>query len=168
MPDLQTIPRPHKSFVDWICSNHPEPRFRIDVKTQHKDLSTRCLEILKTSLHFNMVDLATSDTLVLFEQYHMGRPQRRLSKRLLYGQLDPSIIYSCGSLLHHIAEAGQLDSDIVSGLAFFLSSMFLSWVEVACAAQFEFDYGRTPWAIVHNLIPVCIKDAAGASSYVFD
>jgi hypothetical protein len=155
--DLQTTPRPHKSFVDWICSNHAEPRFRIDVKAQHKYLSMGCLEVLRTSLHFNMADLATSDTLVLFKQYHIGSPQWRGSKRLLYDHLDPSIIYSCGSLFHHIAEAGQLDSDIVSGLAFFFSNMFLSWAElVACARQFDFDF-QTQLNIVGNLIPVCIK-----------
>jgi hypothetical protein len=157
--DSQTIPRPHKSFFDWICSNHPEPRFRVNVKTQHNDLSMKCLEILKTSLHFNMADLTTSDTLDLLEQYGIDRNSfvwHNPTKLPLYEHLDPSIVYSCGSLFHHIAEAGQLDSDIVSGMAFFFSSMFLSWAEVACAHQFDFDF-QTPLNIVGNLIPVCIK-----------
>jgi hypothetical protein len=154
VPDLQTIPRPHKSFFDWICSDHPESRFRIDIKKQHKDLSMRCLEVLKTSLHFNMADLATSDTLVLPKQYRMAMDDDSLPT--LYDHLDPSIVYSCGGLFHHIAEAGQLDSDIVSGLAFFFSSMFLSWAEVACAHQFDFDLWM-PLNIVGDLITVCIK-----------
>jgi hypothetical protein len=145
--DLQTTPRPHKSFFDWICSNHPERRFRIDVKTHHKDLSMRCLEILKTSLHFNMANLATSDTLVL-DSFRRERG--------IYDHLNPSIVYSCGGLFHHITAAGQLDSDIVSGLVFFFSNMFLSWAEVACAGWFSFDFKR-PLNIVGNLIPVCIK-----------
>jgi hypothetical protein len=133
--DSQTIPRPHKSFFDWMCSNHPEPRFRIDVKTHHHYISMNCLEVLKTSLHFNMADLATSDTLVLFEQYGTEMDGDPLIRRvlLLYDRLDPSIVYSCSGLFHHIAEAGQLDSDIMSGLTFFLAYLFLSWAEVVGA-----------------------------------
>jgi hypothetical protein len=63
--DNQTLPRPHKSFFDWICSHHPEPCFCIDVNSHHEHLSMRCLEILKLSLHFNMANLTTSDPLVL-------------------------------------------------------------------------------------------------------
>jgi hypothetical protein len=162
--DSQTIPRPHKSFFDWICSNRPEPRFRINVKTQHKDLSMKCLEVLKTSLHFNMADLTTSDTLGLLEQYgidvHRDRPRWHVSllpNCPLYERLDPSIGYSCGGFFHHIAETGQLDSDVVSGLAFFFANLFLSWVEVACARQANFDIKS--FDFVRNLIPVCIEVA---------
>jgi hypothetical protein len=170
--DIQTIPRPHKSFFDWICSNHPEPRFRIDIKVQHKQLSMGCLEIPKTSLHFNMANLATSDTLVLLEEYEIDADTRFPFPRL-YDGLDPSIVYSCNDLFHHIAEAGQLDSDLVSGLDFFFRSLFLSWAEVACARRLsyeEFTAFMKSLEIVRNSIPVCNEGASstGANIYVFD
>jgi hypothetical protein len=65
--DKQTVPRPHKSFFDWIRSNNPELRFRVDAELHHTRLSKRCLSILKASLHFNMANLVTSDPLVLLE-----------------------------------------------------------------------------------------------------
>jgi hypothetical protein len=167
--DSQTIPRPHKSFFDWICSSHPEPQFRIYVKTQHKDLSMKCLDILKASLHFNMADLATSDTLVLLEQYGIdwnSKTWRHSPNLPLYEHLDPSIIYSCTSLFHHIAEGGQLDSDIASGLAFFFANLSLPWIEVMCAGQFYFD--TESFDFVRNLIPVCIEGATGGNTDVFD
>jgi hypothetical protein len=108
--DGQTILRPHKSFVDWICSDHPEPLFHIHTKIQHEYLSMRCLEILKTSFHFNMAYLAALDPHVLLEQYgtETDSPDWEHPELPLCDHLDPSIIYSCTSLFHHIAEAGQL------------------------------------------------------------
>jgi hypothetical protein len=167
--DFQTIPRPHKSFFDWICSNHAEPRFRIDVKTRHKDLSMRCLEILKTSLHFNMADLATSDTLVLLERYGIDWKSDDwdyFSNLPLYEDLDPSIVYSCKGLFYHIAGAGQLESDVVSGLAFFFANLFLSWVEVVCVVQANFD--TEAFDLVRNLILVCIEGTTEANTHVVD
>jgi hypothetical protein len=107
--NIQTIPRPHKSFFDWICSD-ANSRFYVDVKTQHKDLSVRCLEILKTSFYFNMVDPVTLNTIVPLEQcdIEVDGPHWERPRLPLYDHLDPSIVYSCTSLFHHIAEAGQL------------------------------------------------------------
>jgi hypothetical protein len=174
--DIQTIPRPHKSFFDWICSNHPEPQFRIDVKTQHKDLSMKCLEILKASLHFNMADLATSDTLVLLEQYGIeidwnSEAWRHIFNLPPYEHFDPSIVYSCTGLFHHIAEAGLLDSDMVSGLGFFFARLFLPWAEVACSRRLnddDFNAFMKSLEIVRNLIPVCIESVTAANTHVFD
>jgi hypothetical protein len=153
--DNQTVPRPHKSFFDWICSNHPESRFRIDIKTQHKQLSMRCLHILKTSLHFNMANLITSDPLVLLE--NSGRDEDTGSSLVeaLWSQTDPSIVYSCTTLLHHIAEGGQVDKDMLVELAFFFENLFLSWAEVACTASSSNQTLISQLGIMRDLISVC-------------
>jgi hypothetical protein len=156
--EMQTIPRPHKSFFDWICSEHPEPRFRIDIKMQHERLSTRCLEILKNSLHFNMANLVTSDPLVLLEIFGIDNSNAMSDdsptlQTLLWSRTDPSVLYSCTTLFHHIAAAGQLSWSILDELDFFFKHLFLSWMEVACTYGF-LDALRS----VHNLILVCVDD----------
>jgi hypothetical protein len=166
--EMQTIPRPHKSFFDWICSNHSEPRFRIDVKMQHEILSMRCLEILKNSLHFNMANLLTSDPLVYLEK--SGRTDNFLDrtdgpptlKTLLCNQIDPSVVYSCIAVFHHIAAAGQLCTSVLDELAFFLKHLVLPWMEVALPVSgYPHDLES-----VHDLIPVCVGDLIEITTYV--
>jgi hypothetical protein len=152
--DSQTIPRPHKSFFDWICSNHPESRFRIDIKTQHKQLSMRCLHILKTSLHFNMANLITSDPLVL-EKFGRDIDTSSSPVEAQWNQTDPSVVYSCTTLLHHIAEGGQVDKDMLVELAFLFENLFLPWAEVACTAPSPYQTLIPQLGIVRDLISVC-------------
>jgi hypothetical protein len=169
--EMQTVPRPHKSFFDWICSNHPEPRFCIDVKMQHERLSTRCLEILKNSLHFNMADLVTSDPLDLLDLLgKIGKPDNSDDSTndpptlgtLLCNQIDPSVVYSCTALFHHIAAAGRLGRSILDELAFFFKHLVLPWMEVALPLSgYPHDLES-----VHNLILVCIDDLIEITTYV--
>jgi hypothetical protein len=161
--DSQTTPRPHKSFFDWICSNHPESRFRINVKTHHERMSMRCLEILKMSLHFNMADLATSDPLVLLGNFGIDSDSPNFwdswdAKGLLWSQIDSSVVYSCNTLFSHIAAAGQLCSVVLDGLPLFFKHLFLSWTEVACTSRgrFESDSYLNEMESVHTLITVCV------------
>jgi hypothetical protein len=155
--ERQTIPNPHKSFIDWVCSGHPESRFRIDAKTQHKRLSMRCLEILKASLHFNMANLVTSDPLLLLEKNQIDLDSPSSAHTRLWDQTDPSIVYSCTTLYYHIAAAGQLCSALLDELTFFFQHLFLSWAEVACsvigphAPVYQNDLQS-----VHTLISVCV------------
>jgi hypothetical protein len=164
--DSQTIPHPHKSFFDWICSHHPEPRFRIDVNTHHKRLSMRCMEILKASLHFNMANIVTSDPLVLLENLGIDNSNVRsndipILNTLLWSQTDPSVLYSCTRLFHHIAEAGQLSKSVLDELDFFFKHLFLSWMEVACTYGF-LDMLDS----VQNVILVCVDNLIEIITYV--
>jgi hypothetical protein len=164
--DGQTVPQPHKSFFDWICSHHPEPRFRIDVNAHHKRLSMRCLEILKASLHFNMANIVTSDPLVLLENFGIDKSNARSDdsptlRTLLWSRTDPSVLYSCSMLFHHIAEAGQLSKSVLDELDFFFKHLFLSWMEVACTYVFPDVLDS-----VHNLILVCVDNLIEIITYV--
>jgi hypothetical protein len=172
--EMQTIPRPHKSFFDWICSNHPEPRFRIDIKMQHELLSMRCLEILKNSLHFNMANLVTSDPLVLLDLLEkFGRTDDSNDTTdgsptplgiLLYNQIDASVVYSCIALFNHIAAAGQLCTSVLDELAFFFKHLVLPWMEVALPVSTS-GYPHVLES-VHDLIRVCVDDLIEITTYV--
>jgi hypothetical protein len=168
--ETETIPHPHKSFFDWICSNHPEPRFRVDAKMRHEHLSMRCLEILKTSLHFNMANVVTSDPLVLWENFGIDigslSPGDSLNvKAPLWSQTDPSVLYSCSALFHHISAVGQLCSTILVELAYFFKHLFPSWTEVVDWPHASRDY-ESELESVHTLIPVCIDGLMAIAAYV--
>jgi hypothetical protein len=160
--DSQTIPRPHKSFFDWICSCHPESRFRVDAELHHRHLSKRCLSILKTSLHFNIANVSTSDPLILLEKYGIDLDTSDGSlipvpMLPLWNEMDTSVVYSCMAFFHHIAKAGQLDNDMLTELGFFLKNLFLSWIEVAStvsSSRRKYNFLIEPLKIVRDLIPV--------------
>jgi hypothetical protein len=158
--DSQTVPRPHKSFLDWICSANAELRFRVDAELHHSRLSKRCLSILRTSLHFNMANLETSDPLILFEKYGIDIDATRIAPPL-WDEIDTSVVYSCKALFHHIAKAGQLDDAMLSELSFFSKNLFLSWAEVASTVSSVWETLFEPLKIVCNLISVCRQNLVG-------
>ena len=113
-----------------------------------------------------MADLVTSDPLVLLESFGIDIDRfDRLStvKAPLWDQSDPSIVYSCTALFHHIAGARQLCRSILDELAFFSKHLFLSWMEVALNVS---GYPASDLENVHHLILVCVDDLIEITTYV--
>jgi hypothetical protein len=52
--DEETVPQPHKMFIDWILFHHSAngSQFQVDIALH---LANRCINIMNSELHFNMV-----------------------------------------------------------------------------------------------------------------
>jgi hypothetical protein len=140
--DAKTIPCPHKSFIDWITSNYLETRFRIQTKEHHDRFVLRCFVIIKTSLHFNMAGLATSD---LLDDESRGR---------FCDHMQSDVLYACCALLYHLREAKELTDSTMEDLVFIFKHCFLPWTEVTCTLVPEPNL-MEQIEKVRDLVPVC-------------
>ncbi|KAJ7700223.1 hypothetical protein B0H14DRAFT_3651608 [Mycena olivaceomarginata] len=123
--DNDTIPSPHKSFIDYLTSRHCDPRFQVQRKEQHLVLGAVCLRVLNSSLAFNMWDLKTSEPKDL---------QNKLPEQPLL-----HILYACGELCHHLQHTESLTPLVCKELTHFLKNVFLYWAEIIFIERRDYD-----------------------------
>ena len=106
----RTVPRLHKSVVDYLVSGGPHPGLCINLTEQHHSLTTSCFKSMQR-LTFNVGHIETSDQ--------------------LDGEIDLSlgIIYPCKWLKHHLENGGK-QAHLVSDVGIFMKNNFLQWLEV--------------------------------------
>ena len=120
-----TTPHPHKSFIDWICSSYPHPRFRIQAEKHHEIMASRCLDILtKSSLHFNMADIETSD-------HPSGRYLGENDDFSLLDETIPQQVqYACRTVLYHLCNTQNLPTIVLDEVETLFKNSLLAWMEV--------------------------------------
>jgi hypothetical protein len=141
--DEETVPQPHKTFVEWIFFRHSPSgnHFQIDIVLH---LANRCIDIMNSELHFNMTDIHSSAP-------HVRDPTG--SQVPTPRQAIPEHIrYACRYGFFHFSQhPTNSDADNVLSsficqyarkLEFFLQNTLLYWLEVAHVTS-ELD--------VHNL-----------------
>jgi hypothetical protein len=107
---LNTLPKPHKSFFDFITERAPE-EFRIETAKAHEELASSCFRIMNEQLHFNMGGFISP---------------------LLYNNEAPlkvaaDISYACSSFAHHVNSSQRgFDNEIQD----WAEHHFLFWLEV--------------------------------------
>jgi hypothetical protein len=151
-----TVPRPHKAFFDYLLSKHPEPRFQLHAPSHHERMATTCLNVVNSSLHFNMYEITTSDFFTL--------PKAALEdgdfyadlwvlKQHFQSRLDPYVLYTCTALLSHVRHAEwPLAQGIASTMFIFAANFLLYWLEVVC---FDVIYDSNDLKMISDNLPVC-------------
>ena len=109
----RTVPRVHKSVVDYLISRHPHPGLRIDPTEQHHSLAISCIKSMPR-LTFNVGRITTS---------------HQLDKNIHHDSISQCIIYPCRWLKHHLQNGGK-QANLVSDVEIFLKNYFLQWLEV--------------------------------------
>jgi hypothetical protein len=105
----------HASFVDFLTTSGRTPdNIRITLSSAHRDLAHGCLNIMNTSLRFNIADCKTSYLL------NSGQPLATIAAPLKYASLHWA---------HHIDAANDATS-LLPDLEMFLFEKFLFWLEV--------------------------------------
>ena len=105
-----TVPKVHKSVVDYLVSGRAVPGLHIDPSEQHHSLSTACFKSIQR-LTFNVGDVTSSYGIYEHIPIHQG------------------IIYPCHWLGHHLENGGKRVA-LVSDVDKFMKTRFLQWLEV--------------------------------------
>ena len=106
-----TVPRLHKSVVEYLVSSCRLPGLRINLTEQHNSLTTTCFESIQR-LTFNIGPITTSHQL-----------NREISS------LPQGIIYPCQFLGCHLENGGKR-ATLVSDIENFMKNYFFQWLEV--------------------------------------
>ena len=107
----KTVPRVHKSVVDYLVSSCRLPGLHINLTEQHNSLTTTCFESIQR-LTFNIGRITTS--------HQLNREITSISQ---------GIIYPCQWLQHHLQNGGKR-ATLVSDAENFMKNHFLQWLEV--------------------------------------
>jgi hypothetical protein len=149
-----TTPHPHKSFIDWISSSYPQPRFRIQAEKHHEMMASRCLNILKSSLRFNMLDIETSDPF-LGHQYNEKEWLPLLLETLPRYVVSPAHVrYACYALLHHLCNTRNLPTVILDEVETFVKNSLLTWMEVISVIHESHEIRNALQLSLDTFIPV--------------
>jgi NACHT domain len=108
-----TIPKVHKSVVDYLASSRPHRDLRIYPTEHHHTLTTACFETIQKELTFNIGLITTS--------HEFGK----------ISSISPSegITYSCRWLGRHLENGGER-ATLVPDVEKFMKTSFLQWLEV--------------------------------------
>ena len=108
----RTVPRVHKSVVDYLVSSRPASDLRIDPTEQHHSLTTSCFKSIQR-LTFNVGRIASS---------HGNHDSENIS-------ISQDITYSCQWLGLHLKKGGKR-ATLVPDVEKFMKIHFLQWLEV--------------------------------------
>ena len=133
----RTVPRVHKSIVDFLVSDHPHP-LHINLTEQHNTLTTTCFESIK-KLTFNVGRITTSHQL-----------DREISS------ISQVIIYSCQWLGRHLENGGKR-ATVVSDVEIFMKNHFLQWLEVLSVQKLVKSVAVSTLIVLEEQIKVSIR-----------
>ena len=121
--DENTVPRLHKSFVEFISSERTDSRFRISESVANTELALACFRIMTSELHFNICKLETS--------YLRNDQVPDLSSRIEQN-IRRHLSYACCLWSSHLqaVQAAQSENHFVGEVRNFLYNNFLYWLEV--------------------------------------
>ena len=113
---LATVPRPHKSFIDYVTERAQSP-FRISVVEHHHALATACFRIMldRNQLHFNMGNWVTS-----YDKHN---------RWTWTSSIKAHVTYACRSFAHHLQGAIQTTA-VYNMIDEFIKNQLLFWLEV--------------------------------------
>jgi NACHT domain len=109
-----TIPKVHKSVVDYLASSRPHRDLRIYPTEHHHTLTTSCFETIQKELTFNIGRITTS---------------HELGKKISSISPSQGITYSCRWLGRHLENGGER-ATLVPDVEKFMKTHFLQWLEV--------------------------------------
>ena len=133
----RTVPRLHKSVVDYLVSDSPHPDLRINLTEQHNSLTITCFESIQR-LTFNVGCTSTS---------------HQLDKKI--SSLSQDIIYPCQFLGRHLKNGGNRATP-VSDIEKFMKNRFLQWLEVLRLQKLVDSVAVSTLEILEKLIKVSI------------
>ena len=112
----------HKSFPDYITdpSRCLSKRFHISPDTLHHQLTLNCLNLMDSSLTWNLLSLP---------DYALNAEVKDLEERVK-NHISPALEYACKSWYSHLTGTGKGAAHILGALHIFLEKNFLSWLEV--------------------------------------
>ena len=134
----KTVPRVHKSVVDYLVSDHPHPGLRINVTEQHHSLTTTCFERIQR-LTFNVGHITTS---------------HQLDKK--NSSISQGIIYPCQWLGRHLENGGER-ATLVSDVEIFMKNDFLQWLEVLSLQKLVRSVAVSILTVLEEQIKVSIR-----------
>jgi hypothetical protein len=111
----------HSSFHDYLTCSSRSREFFINIDNAEKAFATTTLYILKTELHFNICQLATS--------YKANEDPEVNILQQVKEMVSSELIYACCFFVAHllcVPSSGQVLED----LHYFLNYEFLYWLEV--------------------------------------
>jgi hypothetical protein len=135
-----TVPRVHKSVVDYLVSGScPHPDLHIDPTEHHHSLTTACFETMQKELTFNVGRITTS--------HELGK----------ISSISPSqgITYSCRWLGRHLENGGER-ATLVPDIGNFMKTHFLQWLEVLSLQKLVGSVAVSTLMILEEQIKVSI------------
>ena len=109
----------HLSFRDFLVDHDRclDPRFQIDQRQKHQELTEDCIQLLSSVLHKDICQLPSPTTLVA-----------EIAQRDIDKALRPAVQYACRYWALH-AQKGRMDMLDNGSIHRFLRTHFLHWVE---------------------------------------
>ena len=133
----RTVPRVHKSVVDYLVSDHPHPSLRINSTEQHNFLTATCFKSIQR-LTFNVGRITTS--------HQLDENNSSISQCL---------IYPCRWLKHHLQNGGK-QANLVSDVEIFMKNHFLQWLEVLSVQKLVGSVAVSTLTVLEEQIKVSI------------
>ena len=133
----RTVPKVHKSFVDYLVSDRPHSILHIDPTEQHHSLTTTCFEVIKR-LTFNIGHIMKS--------HYKCRSSTIISQ---------DISYPCQWLGHHLENGGERVT-LMEDVDTFMKTRFLQWLEVMSLQELVEAVVVPTLRILENQIKVSI------------
>jgi hypothetical protein len=126
--DENTVPRLHKSFVEFISSERTDSRFHISESLSNTELALACFRIMKAGLHFNICKLETS--------YLRNDQVPDLTSRIEQN-IRRHLAYACCFWSSHLqaVQAAQSKNNFIVEVRSFLYNNLLYWLEVLSLLQ---------------------------------
>ena len=106
-----TVPKVHKSVVDFLVSSRAHPDLRIDPTEHHHSLTNWCFEVIQKRLFFNIGHSTTS--------HHLDKTS----------SISQNIAYPCLWFVDHLRYGGER-ATLVPDVEKFMKTRFLQWLEV--------------------------------------
>ncbi|CAE6488371.1 unnamed protein product [Rhizoctonia solani] len=110
----------HASFPDFMFSRDRSGEFFCDRLGQNQILATRCLEIMKTQLRFNICQIESS--------FGLDNEIPDLANRI-EGNISPELFYACRFWVDHLVQ-GAATKPAIAMVHDFMLQRLLFWMEV--------------------------------------
>ena len=133
----RTVPRLHKSVVDYLVGDHSHPGLRINLTEQHHSLTITCFKSIQR-LTFNVGHITTS---------------HQLDENI--SSVSRGIIYPCQWLGRHLENGGKR-ATLVSDVEIFMKNHFLQWLEVLSLQKLVDSVAVSTLKILEKQIKVSI------------
>jgi hypothetical protein len=134
-----TVPRVHKTVVDYLVSSRPHHDLRIDPTEHHHTLTTACFETIQKELTFNIGGITTSHDVDEISSI----------------PLSQDITYSCRWFGHHLENGGER-ATLVPDVEKFMKSHFLQWLEVLSLQKLVYSVAVSTLKILEKQIKVSV------------
>ncbi|KIL58135.1 hypothetical protein M378DRAFT_338848 [Amanita muscaria Koide BX008] len=119
----------HKSFPDYLTDKArcKDPRLRIDTRTCHTQITTRCFEVMDKHLKRNILGLGDPARFMSNED---GLKEDGITDEQLQEKIPQQLRYACVYWVNHIDVANIEDGALMDGLERFADGHMLYWLEV--------------------------------------